>query len=579
MRISKIQLTNFRRFTDLTIENIPEASKLVLLIGANGSGKSSVFDAFACIQNIQKEDVVIHDKSFAEYYSKNEKNGFHLELDFWDTKDKILVDKQVFRDAKPNNTGAITFGSDGARMLSKLRNTQDYVNLFYGRSSFRQIPRLTRIGIGQGGLVDFKQDSDRPHYFIDRDNRFENDIEEIIKTILEDVFESENKSTQDIKKKYIDPINDSFENIFGKKNGTLLKLIKIIPPSDGQVAQITFQKGESEFHYNYLSAGEKEVFNLLLNLLARRDFYQDSIYYLDEIDLHLNTKIQFNLLKEITENWIPENCQLWTASHSLGFIEYAQQSEIASIIDFDNWDFDFPKILNPEPQENFDIYEIAVPKEFLSSLFQDKKLYFVENKDSKLYSLTEIPETIFIPANNRNNVYHKVKNGDYWGIVDRDFLSDDDIQQVRTHYPNLYITQYYCLENYLYHPDSLEEYYDKNNLTFDKSDYITQIINEKNKVKGRLNQDISLKRTEYPYFSEPEYNGKNLQNRFKNKSENGDEAYKIQEYVNNDDFEVFYKSFSMKAYATSIPQRQNISKVELAKTNWFREKIMELLNS
>jgi AAA15 family ATPase/GTPase len=37
---------NFKRFTDLRIENIPEETKLVLLIGTNGSGKSSVFDGF-----------------------------------------------------------------------------------------------------------------------------------------------------------------------------------------------------------------------------------------------------------------------------------------------------------------------------------------------------------------------------------------------------------------------------------------------------------------------------------------------------------------------------------------------------
>ena len=48
MFIRKLELKNFKRFTDLTIdlsgENTPP--KLVLMIGANGSGKSSVFDVF-----------------------------------------------------------------------------------------------------------------------------------------------------------------------------------------------------------------------------------------------------------------------------------------------------------------------------------------------------------------------------------------------------------------------------------------------------------------------------------------------------------------------------------------------------
>ena len=46
MRITKVELKNFKRFTDLTIDGIPTDAKLVLLIGSNGSGKSSVFDAF-----------------------------------------------------------------------------------------------------------------------------------------------------------------------------------------------------------------------------------------------------------------------------------------------------------------------------------------------------------------------------------------------------------------------------------------------------------------------------------------------------------------------------------------------------
>lgn len=45
MRIKNLHLKNFKRFTDLILQEIPENAKLVLLIGTNGSGKTSVFDA------------------------------------------------------------------------------------------------------------------------------------------------------------------------------------------------------------------------------------------------------------------------------------------------------------------------------------------------------------------------------------------------------------------------------------------------------------------------------------------------------------------------------------------------------
>ena len=45
MKIASIHLQNFKRFTDLKIQNIPATAKLVVLLGPNGYGKSSVFDA------------------------------------------------------------------------------------------------------------------------------------------------------------------------------------------------------------------------------------------------------------------------------------------------------------------------------------------------------------------------------------------------------------------------------------------------------------------------------------------------------------------------------------------------------
>ena len=551
MRISKIHLSNFKRFTNLLIDNIPSTSKLVLLIGTNGSGKSALFDAFGFIDAAIKQDVV-RDNEFWNYYKK--KN-----------------DMPVSVTIKQDNNSEYTL-TDDLFLKPDITSTA-----FYGRTSFRQITRLTRTSLGQGGQVDFQNDSDRPRFFIERDNRFENDVEKIAEVVVKDIFRSQ-QSHEQIRRKYINPINSALINIFGSGNGTKLQLIEIIPPLDGKVAQITFRKGDSEFHYNYLGAGEKEVFNLLINLLSRGLLYRNTIYYLDEMDLHLNTKLQYCLLKEITENWIPENCQLWTASHSLGFIEYAKQTDIATIIDFDDFDFDLPRVLTPEPKDNPEVYEIAVGKEFLPALFRQMSIYFVENKDRNYYATVGIANTVFVSDNNRNNVYHKVRVTNYKGIVDRDFLSDDDISQIRVYYPNLTVLNYYSIENYLYHPDNLSEYYNSKNRAFDKEEYITQITEAKNQAKDNFIPTLTLKRTEYPYFGEPEHNGTILQNRFKNRQENETQSAVVAGYLNSNVFDVYYKSLPMKSYCTQLLQRQNIPKSDLAKTKWFKIKMEELLN-
>lgn len=550
MKISAVHLLNFKRFTDLRIENIPDSSKLVVLIGSNGSGKSSVFDAFGFVNSAKKQDVYVTD--FFEYFQKEKDRPFTVNIIFDDSYEVFASKNDFYR-------------------AEKLP-----MNAFYGRTSFRQIPRLTRTALGQGGSIDYEKDSDRPLFFIERDNRFENDIEKITEVILRDLFRS-GESKEQIRSKYIDPINAALKNIFGVGNGTKLQLIEIIPPLEGKVAQITFSKGVSEIHYNFLSAGEKEVFNLLINLLSRASLYQDTIYFLDEIDLHLNTKLQFNLLKEITENWIPENCQLWTATHSLGFIEYAKQSEHASIIDFDDLDFDLPRVLSPEPKDNPDIYEIAVGKEFLPSLFQQMKIYFVENKDKDYYATIGIPKTVFVSDNNKNSVYHKVRTNEFFGIVDRDFLSDDDIIQITNHYEKLFILEYYSIENYFYHPDNLEEYYASIDKPFDKKAYVTLLTEAKSEAIKSFITTLVQVRTGYPYFGEPEYNGNILQNRFKAKAENNEQTITLADNLQSSDFEAFYKSLPMKSYCTHLPQRQNIPKSELAKTEWFKSKINKIL--
>ena len=550
MKINSLSLKNFKRFTELTIENIPSTSKLVLLIGSNGSGKSSVFDAFGYIDARLKGSFLGGKKAEELYYKKNQVQNFNVKIEFDENK---VIESNTF---------------DGKNLSQ---------NSFYGRTSFRQTPRLTRTTLG-GRPFNFEKDSDRSRFFIDRDERFENDIERITETIMKEIFRS-TTSNQEIKKRYIEPLNKSLENIFGTKNGTKLELIEIIPPLEGKVAQINFRKGESEFHYNQLSAGEKEVINLLINLISRISLYQDTIYFFDELDVHLNTKIQYNLLKEITENWIPESSQLWTATHSLGFIEYAQKSELATLIDFEDLDFDLPQTLVPAIKENPEIYEIAVGKEFLPSLFRNMTIFFVENKDAIYYAKTEIENSVFIAASNRNDVYNKVKSSDFYGIVDRDFLSNEDIALIKENYSNLFILSYYSIESYLYHPDNLEEYYKDKNIHFDKIHYIKELTEEKNKIYKKIIVRIAPNRTSYPYFKEAEFSDRKdkIHELFKNKEQNFAQTETIHTYLESNDFETFYKVLPMKEYCKQILARQNISKIELSKTVWFKEQLKNLL--
>ncbi len=552
MKIKSLQLKNFKRFTDLTLQDIPDNAKLVLLIGSNGSGKSSVFDAFERISTFGVDFGLENYSSKNDYYSKV-KNLDHL-------ISLITSEGEVIR----NDSSILELGQ-----------TKRFKNSFYGRTSFRQIPRLTKTSLGNTNF-NIENNSDRPKVFIDRDTRFENDLEHIFGKLLKEFFRT-SEDISEIKSKIIDPINEALERIFNKENGTKLELIEIIPPLEGKTAAINFKKGQTEFHYNFLSAGEKEVFNILINLVARGEYYKDTVFFFDEIDLHLNTKLQYNFIKEIVENWIPDNCQFWTASHSLGFIQYAKESEEAVIFDFDDLDFDYPRILVPEAKDNPDTYEIAVNKELLPALFKDYKIFFVENKDKSYYSALNISHVLFVQSNNKKSVYHKTKNGEFNGVIDRDFLTDSDIEEIEKQYQKLKILKLYSVENYLYHPENLKEFYSKKAIDFNPDKYIKKLLDEKDLKKTEIIRGLALVRTVYSFFEEPEHNESKNQKRFKNDGENLAQVAELEKCLNSSNFEDFYKIFPMKEYATQLKERQNISKSELAKTIWFKTQIENII--
>jgi AAA15 family ATPase/GTPase len=533
MKIKSIQLDNFKRFTNLHIEDIGDDVKLVLLIGSNGSGKSSVFDAFELANSTSKDQGY----SNHEYYRKNKFTAY-VERILFNNKSEISINDSV------KTTGPLN----------------QY--LFYGRTSFRQVPRLTRTSLGSNVNVNFNSDTDRPRAFIDRDGRFENDLEKITEDILKDLFRSDD-TKQQIRKRYITPINDALTNIFGHSSNTALKLIEIIPPLEGKTAQVNFQKGNSEIHYDYLSAGEKEVFNILINLLSRSSLYQDSIYFLDEIDLHLNTMLQYALLKEITENWVPENCQLWVASHSLGFIDYAHDYEQAAIIDFDDLDFDSPQVLTPLSKEKLSVYDVAIPKATISKILKGYKLVVVENKNDEHYNLALGEDGyLFLPANNNREVFLTIKNDkEKLGLRDKDYLRPDEVESIQAAFPNLKILSFYAFENYLYHPDNIEELQLHG---FDKAAYTKEIIEQKNEKMLSIVGEIGTSRSHYIEFKEGIKNDGDIE--------------PIIEALKSDLLADFYPYFNVKKFfGKTFLKDFNITTESLASTKWFKKSIESIL--
>ena len=547
MYVKKLQFKNFKRFSDLTIDlsGLSKPPKLVLMIGSNGSGKSSLFDGFEMASSYLKGDVPTSWEGSKNYYKKSNETGKY-------PTDMIIVDKKG-KEIDLRNS----LKKDLAVIINPMTNA------FYGRSSLRQTPRLTRTSFGQNKL-EFEKDSDRPKFYIDKDDRFENDIEHTVKVLLDDFFKRNASGSDEIIQNFITTINNAFKNIYQEGKPTTLQFQSFSPPIEGTTAEILFKKGNSIIHYDLLSAGEKEVFNILLNLLSRRALYQDTIYFFDELDLHLNTSLQYSLLKEITENWIPEDCQLWTASHSLGFIDYANESELATIIDFDDLDFDKPQILYPQQKDDLEVFEIAVPQEILIRLFQGKMIIFCENQNDEYYQLLGLDKKIFVGVRDVKDVFLQTKNQPKsFGLRDRDYLTDTEILRIQKKYPNLFILEFYCFENYLYHPDNIQEI---NPQGFDYQEYSIDIIKQKNDNLLDIVVRLNDSRKNYQELGEAGINSR-------------EDEKVITEKLKSDKFEEFYPYFDMKSkFKKQYLEKFNLSTKKLVKTQWFKNQIEKILS-
>lgn len=541
MKIKNLQLQNFKRFTDLTISDIPETSKLVLLIGSNGSGKSCLFDAFDWLGKDYSNPQI------TKYYEK-----------FADKKHVAIVD--IHGSGMIEKNGIVT--SQGAELAKK----------FIGRSSIRIIPKI----INKGDRSKILSDQDRPENYTENDTRFVNDVFEFIEQFNEHVreliFSGQKVDVPEIFKEFIEPLNNSLLAVFGGDKNTTIQFAQIQGGTmPGAPEKPIFKKGSSEITYDLLSHGEKQVVILLINFIVRQKFYEDSIIFIDEMDCHLNASLQYALLEEIVTRWIPDSSQLWTASHALGFIDYARNSDNASIVDFDLLNFDQEQKLQPISKNNLEVYNIAIPKETLANILNGRKLVLVENKNDKLFneSFGKENEFLFAGVQDSAEVFLRAaRNKEIIGLRDKDYLRDDESLLIQKQCPNLKVLRFYAFENYLYHPDNIAELGLDG---FNKDTYKTEITAQKNANRDSIISQIAVSRQHYIEF-------KNLEKEFAKQNLLKTDITPIIKALQSDDFDIFYPFFNMKG-DKFFTKKFNLEPSILVKTNWFKNQIKAILNS
>ena len=333
MRIKKIKLENFKRFTDLTIDEIPKEAKLVVLVGPNGCGKSSLFDAMLrwYTERVLRRGLLSSDNLYylkrADPIAAYDIHGNYqgIEIKFWN------YEYDEYR---------------GPRMYC-----------IYHRTAYRNTPELS--------VKEFRNPGKKMvagRRLIDNDESVEHNYQELYYMAMHKFLseEDDNMSKKELKKEFFGKIQNSINKVFPD---LYLNNLADSSPSRSGGGTFFFGKGEvDEYDYKNLSGGEKSVFDLLLDLHMSKEDYGDAIYCIDEVESHVHTSTQGKLVREII-NIIPNDAQLWLTTHSLGVLREVQEiskdnPNSVCVLDFDRKDFDHPCTITP-----------SVTKEIASSKF------------------------------------------------------------------------------------------------------------------------------------------------------------------------------------------------------------------
>ena len=427
MKIKKIELNNFKRFTHLSVEGIPETTKLVVLVGPNGSGKTSFMESM----NHYYKYVGYSNIGDYHYLSKTG-NIENFDYNQWYKRASELVNIDFYDIDLPKSIG----------------NSSDIKGHFYFRSAYRNEPDFQ---------IDSMHRQQDPTERIRLDSLIQNDMtvsanyQRLIANTIAGVFDNANdaKAVGTLRDELIGKIQSALKRVFED-----LEFSSVGDPL--QNGNFYFTKGTTKnFSYRNLSAGEKSAFDLILDMVVQSKYYPDAIYCIDEPETHMHTKLQGRVLRELYL-LIPGQSQLWLSTHSIGMLQEAEEIEkkhpgTVAFLDFGGRDFDTDQVIRPARigkavMDKF--YELAFGD--FAKLMLPKTIVFCEGDpngktrkdfDKIIYStiLADThPEAFFISGGSCNDIENIEKthgeiistllqNSKLIKIVDRDDRSPQEV--------------------------------------------------------------------------------------------------------------------------------------------------------
>ncbi len=445
MRVRKVTLQTFKRFSNTVIDEIPPGARLIIMAGPNGSGKSSFFDAM----NTWYRHHYAQSGNWDESYHSKQSGDPAIS---WNHAVKL-----EFYDPQP--------------ISEEERRKAIYVRTAYRNDPDFEIRNLSRT---ESALTE-----QRIGRLIDNDATVARNYARLASQGLEDIYERESADTTigEFREKTIGGIRRAVVRLFP---GLMLNSLGN-PLTSGT---FKFDKGVSkQFLYKNLSGGEKAAFDLLLDMIVKKREFDNTIFCIDEPEAHLNTRLQGALLSELYD-LTPLESQLWLATHSIGMMRRARdlwmkKPDEVVFLDFGDRDFDQPQVIKPiAPSRQFWLRVLNVALDDLAELVAPSEVFICEGAplgtlgrnvaiDAACYNAVfaaEFPDAQFLSGGNVHDVESDrlaliesikalVGGTRIRRVVDRDDLSVEEMKTKRASGMRVLTRRH--LESYLFDDEVL----------------------------------------------------------------------------------------------------------------------------
>lgn len=498
MRVEELKIPMFRGISGLKVQGIPVTSKLVILIGPNGSGKTTVFDAFRAL-------------TVQSLYSKLEN---HTEYYFPAVQKTFVDELNRLNFLRDNITKMVNIKLHNIK-YNQLKSAhflpeEDYIyrlstNLMCVRSAYRH-NLISNTHMGKLLSIEKHNEINQSKLMIENDPTLSENYSRLVGRAFKKFYDKQNqdKTVSEVAEEGFQVIRNAVATLF---EDSQLVLDSLSNPTEDPTFR--FSKGSLSKNYplDNLSGGEKAAFDLLLDLAVKFESFEDAIYAIDEPEIHIGSRLQGKLLQELFK-LVGDNNQLWIATHSPGMVRaalelYQKNPNEVCFLDFSSIDIQKEEqVLKPTtPTRVFWEEYFRVAAEDLGVLLSPKQIVLCEGRyggngfDAQCYNrifADEFPETLFISCGSKTEVagnnYIKLveainQNINIIRLRDRDDCNETEIEKFQD--DGIRVLSRRELENYLFDYEVLQKLCEQQNRPY----AYNTIQAEVSKILTNINSD------------------------------------------------------------------------------------------